>query len=113
MSTIVTMMLEEVMNTPLTQEEIVNIHKAAAKARIEQPKDDDECPKQTKEDLAQFRSLKEVKPELYAKLHPECYKPKKTEIHIRVDTDVLEWYKSQGKGYQTKMNAVLRAHAFG
>ncbi|MGN0730323.1 MAG: BrnA antitoxin family protein [Treponema sp.] len=33
-------------------------------------------------------------------------------IHIRVDTDVLEWYKSQGKGYQTKMNAVLRDYAF-
>ena len=38
---------------------------------------------------------------------------KKTEIHMRVDSDVLEWYKSQGKGYQTKMNEVLRAHAFG
>ena len=34
------------------------------------------------------------------------------EIHIRVDTDVLEWYKSQGNGYQTKMNTVLSAHAF-
>ena len=68
---------------------------------------------QTKEELAQFRPLKEAIPKLYAKLHPEWYKPKKTEIHIRVDADVLEWYKSQGKGYQTKINAVLRAHAFG
>lgn len=45
---------------------------------------------QIKEELAQFRPLKEAIPKLYAKLHPEWYKPKKTEIHIRVDTDVLE-----------------------
>ena len=33
----------------------------------------------------------------------------KTSISLRVDADVLEWFKSQGPGYQTKMNAVLRA----
>jgi uncharacterized protein (DUF4415 family) len=26
-----------------------------------------------------------------------------------VDADVLEWFKAQGAGYQTRMNAVLRA----
>jgi uncharacterized protein (DUF4415 family) len=31
-------------------------------------------------------------------------------ITIRVDRDVLEWFKSQGKGYQTRMNAVLRMY---
>jgi uncharacterized protein (DUF4415 family) len=30
-------------------------------------------------------------------------------IHIRVDADVLRWFKSQGPGYQTRMNAVLKA----
>ncbi len=40
-------------------------------------------------------------------------KKNKTEVHIRLDTDVLEWFKSQGPGYQTKINAVLRAYAFG
>lgn len=35
--------------------------------------------------------------------------PPKTAISLRVDTDVLEWFKSQGDGYQTRMNAVLRA----
>ncbi len=33
----------------------------------------------------------------------------KTSISLRVDADVLEWFKSQGPGYQTKINAVLRA----
>ena len=33
---------------------------------------------------------------------------RKKQIALRVDEDVLEWFKAQGPGYQTKMNAVLR-----
>ena len=36
------------------------------------------------------------------------YRPTKTSTTLRVDSDVLEWFKSQGKGYQTRINAVLR-----
>ncbi len=35
--------------------------------------------------------------------------PRKQQIALRVDVDVLEWFKEQGEGYQTRMNAVLRA----
>lgn len=34
---------------------------------------------------------------------------RKAAISLRVDPDVLEWFKAQGPGYQTRMNAVLRA----
>lgn len=34
----------------------------------------------------------------------------KTTISLRVDADVLEWFKAAGPGYQTRMNAVLRAY---
>jgi uncharacterized protein (DUF4415 family) len=33
----------------------------------------------------------------------------KAAIHIRLDADVVDWFKVQGKGYQTRINAVLRA----
>ena len=33
----------------------------------------------------------------------------KTSISLRVDADVLDWFKAQGRGYQTRINAVLRA----
>ena len=33
----------------------------------------------------------------------------KAAIHIRLDADVVDWFKAQGKGYQTRINAVLRA----
>ena len=35
--------------------------------------------------------------------------PRKEHINIRVDTDVLEWFRQTGRGYQTRMNNVLRA----
>jgi uncharacterized protein (DUF4415 family) len=34
----------------------------------------------------------------------------KASISLRVDADVLDWYKAQGPGYQTRINAVLRAY---
>jgi uncharacterized protein (DUF4415 family) len=32
----------------------------------------------------------------------------KVSVTLRLDDDVLEWYKSLGRGYQTKINAILR-----
>jgi uncharacterized protein (DUF4415 family) len=34
--------------------------------------------------------------------------PAKHQLTVRFDLDVVEWFKAQGKGYQTRMNAVLR-----
>ena len=34
----------------------------------------------------------------------------KTKVTIRIDTDVYRWFTSQGSGYQTRMNAVLRSY---
>ena len=36
------------------------------------------------------------------------FKPIKTHASVRIDSDVVAWLKSQGKGYQTRMNAILR-----
>ena len=35
--------------------------------------------------------------------------PRKASISLRLDADVLEWLKAQGPGYQTRINAILRA----
>jgi len=34
----------------------------------------------------------------------------KPSISLRIDPEVLDWYKSLGRGYQTRMNAVLRSY---
>jgi uncharacterized protein (DUF4415 family) len=36
--------------------------------------------------------------------------PKKALLSLRIDSDVIEWFKSQGSGYQSRMNALLRAY---
>jgi len=42
---------------------------------------------------------------------PLVHRPAMKEtITIRVDADVLEWFKRQGKGYQTRINLVLRRY---
>ncbi|TXS90825.1 3-oxoacyl-ACP synthase [Parahaliea maris] len=38
------------------------------------------------------------------------YPPGKQSVTIRLDSDVLAWMKAQGKGYQSRINAVLRAY---
>ncbi len=37
-------------------------------------------------------------------------KENKAQLTIRVDQDVLTWFKSQGRGYQTRINSLLRAY---
>ena len=50
-----------------------------------------------------------------AELHSKRGRPpkppgeKKAQIALRVDADVLAWYRAQGEGWQTRMNAVLKA----
>lgn len=39
--------------------------------------------------------------------------PPKEAISLRVDHDVLAWFRAQGSGYQTRMNAVLRSYMEG
>ena len=37
------------------------------------------------------------------------YPEKKKPVTLRLDADVLEWFRSLGKGYQTRINSVLRS----
>jgi uncharacterized protein (DUF4415 family) len=34
----------------------------------------------------------------------------KTSVHLRLDSDFVDWFKARGKGHLTRMNAVLRAY---
>ncbi len=46
---------------------------------------------------------------------PSLYKPVKRHVTMRLDADILEWFKGQagGRGYQTEINRVLRQHVVG
>jgi uncharacterized protein (DUF4415 family) len=38
------------------------------------------------------------------------YRPIKKPVAMRLDADVLDWFKRQGPGYQTRINEILREH---
>lgn len=38
------------------------------------------------------------------------YRPVKTLLSLRIDADVVGWFKGQGQGYQTRINAALREY---
>ena len=57
--------------------------------------------------------IPELTPEMFAKAVVKRGlkdKENKTLLTIRVDQDVLTWLKSQGRGYQTRINSLLRTY---
>jgi len=59
-----------------------------------------------------FSEIPEITPEMFAKgMVRRGLKPiYKRQMTLRLDSDVIEWFKRQGRGYQTRMNALLRAY---
>jgi uncharacterized protein (DUF4415 family) len=60
-----------------------------------------------------FSDLPEIPPERFAQaLVRKGLKPvsRKSQITLRIDADVLEWFRAKGSGYQSQMNAILRAY---
>jgi uncharacterized protein (DUF4415 family) len=57
--------------------------------------------------------IAEIPPEKFAKaIVRKGLKPiaKKSQITLRIDADVLQWFKKNGKGYQTRINSLLRIY---
>jgi uncharacterized protein (DUF4415 family) len=57
--------------------------------------------------------IPELSPEMFAEAVVKRglkEKENKAQLTIRVDKDVLTWFKSQGRGYQTRINSLLRAY---
>jgi uncharacterized protein (DUF4415 family) len=68
--------------------------------------------KMTDQDI-DLTDVPEISPELFARAvvrHGLKSVERKELITIRVDRDVLTWFRAQGRGYQTRINALLRAY---
>ncbi len=71
-------------------------------ARLDALKDEDI-------DYSEIPDLSALGEEFWNKAVVKRVEPK-TQVTIRLDREVLDWFKAQGKGYQTRINAVLRAY---
>jgi len=60
-----------------------------------------------------FSDIPEITPELFARAVVKRglqEPPAKQQVTLRLDSDVLSWFRGQGQGYQTKINSLLRAY---
>ena len=74
--------------------------------------------KSIKSDLAKVDRVKDAEID-YSDIPPldksfftkatEAWPPTKQQLTIRLDADVLKWLKAYGRGYQTRINRILRA----
>ena len=74
--------------------------------------------KSIKSDLARIDLMKDAEID-YSDIPPldksffakatEAWPPTKQQLTIRLDADVLKWLKAHGRGYQTRINRILRA----
>ncbi len=60
------------------------------------------------EAIASDLDWNQIPKDWYLKAQAVMPTPKKL-VSVRLDADLLAWFKSQGTGYQTRMNAVLRS----
>jgi uncharacterized protein (DUF4415 family) len=60
-----------------------------------------------------YSDIPEVTPEMFARAVVrkglQSATPKK-QVTLRLDADVIEWFKAQGREYQDRINALLRAY---
>jgi len=65
------------------------------------------------DDDIDFSDNPEISPEMFAKsIVRKGLKPvaRKSQVTLRIDEDVLTWFKKQGTGYQTRINLLLKAY---
>ncbi len=66
-----------------------------------------------KDEDIDFSDAPEITPEMFARgVVRRGLKPvqRKEQLTLRIDSDVLEWFRKQGRGYQTRINQLLRAY---
>ena len=98
--------------TPVTDQEDAEIRRAAAS--------DPDAPSMSDEDLTRMRPASEMLPVIFGdgnaeKLMRRRGRPAKAvtkeAVNVRYDRDVLDAFRAQGEGWQTRMNAALREWA--
>lgn len=84
-----------------------------SKSTIIQSGTDWERLRNMKDEDIDFSDIPELTPEMFANaIVRKGFKPvpPKKQLTLRIDQDVIEFFRTQGQGYQTKINQLLRAY---
>lgn len=63
-----------------------------------------------KEKAIDYSDIPELSDDWFLRAKRAAHVPGKKQVSLRIDEDILEFFKQQGSRYQTKMHAVLRAY---
>ena len=63
-----------------------------------------------KENLIDYSEIPELSDSWFLQAKRATQVPRKKQVSLRIDEDILEFFKLKGSRYQTKMHAVLRAY---
>jgi uncharacterized protein (DUF4415 family) len=75
--------------------------------------DSDAAPEWTEEDFARARPAREVLPHIvaaYPRRRGKQIEPTKVPVSIRLNPEVVEYFKTQGSGWQSRINEVLEEY---
>lgn len=72
-----------------------------------------ETPLVAKEMSIDYSDIPELSDAWFQQAKRASQLPEKKQVSLRIDEDILEFFKQQGSRYQTKMHAVLRAYVDG
>jgi uncharacterized protein (DUF4415 family) len=75
----------------------------------ERQKAEIEALKNMRDEDIDYSDIPPLTDEFWKNAKPLHFRPLKASTTVRLDADVLAWLKDQGKGYQTRINAILRA----
>lgn len=91
------------------QEQIEHLKNMTEEETYANALSDPDCQPITNEQAKTFVGLYGVPGRTISERFKNAQKRRKISVTARFDADVVEWYRSKGKGYQTLMNAALRA----
>ena len=57
-----------------------------------------------------FSDIPQADPQFWAQVQVRLPPGPKTPLNLRLDADIVAWFRSRGRGYQTQINAVLRQY---
>lgn len=106
---------------PKIRELIGDLERSMSKTSVKYELELNHLPPLTKQQKAELAALKAADDDIgYSDIPPlsddfwknairnPFYRATKSSTTVRIDTDVLLWLKSSGKGYQTRLNTILR-----
>jgi uncharacterized protein (DUF4415 family) len=78
--------------------------------QISEGLEQNQSPLLLRENSIDYSDIHELSEDWFLKAKRATRMPGKKQVSLRIDEDILEFFKQQGSRYQTKMHAVLRAY---